>query len=189
MRVAFIDDSKQDGKRRDMGRLIALGAVAFPEQTIADYAREAEAIYAALDVPLDTELKWSPPRDSFLNSEAGREARSVLQEQLLRLAVEAEARSVVVVWDTGRTILQGRFAEQKVLEFLYERVSMCLEDDIGMMIADRPAGGRAKDDEKWLNLKNLAPSDDRIGAVLAAWRHETNRLPPQRPRPARPPGV
>jgi transposase len=28
-----------------------------------------------------------------------------------------------------------------------------------------------------------------IGAVLAAWRHETNRLPPQRPRPARPPGV
>ena len=28
-----------------------------------------------------------------------------------------------------------------------------------------------------------------IGAVLAAWRHETNRLPPQRPRSARPPGV
>jgi transposase len=27
-----------------------------------------------------------------------------------------------------------------------------------------------------------------IGAVLAAWRHETNRLPPQRPRSARPPG-
>jgi transposase len=26
-------------------------------------------------------------------------------------------------------------------------------------------------------------------AVLAAWPHETHRLPPQRPQPARPPGV
>jgi hypothetical protein len=31
------------------------------------------------------------------------------------------------------------------------------------------------------DLKRFAPSNDRIGAVLAAWRHETNRLPPQRP--------
>jgi hypothetical protein len=38
-------------------------------------------------------------------------------------------------------------------------------------------------------LKRFAPSSDIIGAVLAAWRHETNRLPPQRPRSARPPGV
>jgi hypothetical protein len=38
-------------------------------------------------------------------------------------------------------------------------------------------------------LKRFAPSNDRIGAVLAAWRYETNRLPPQRPGSARPPGV
>jgi putative DNA methylase len=34
------------------------------------------------------------------------------------------------------------------------------------------------------HLKKFAPSDDRIGAVLAGWRDETNRLPPQRPRAA-----
>ncbi len=28
-----------------------------------------------------------------------------------------------------------------------------------------------------------------IGPLLAGWWYETNRLPPQRPRPARPPGV
>ena len=39
------------------------------------------------------------------------------------------------------------------------------------------------------SLKIFAGSGDRIGAVLAAWRHETNRLPPQRLRSARPPGV
>jgi hypothetical protein len=33
-----------------------------------------------------------------------------------------------------------------------------------------------------LGLKRFAPSGDRIGAVLAARRDETNRLPPQRPR-------
>jgi hypothetical protein len=33
-------------------------------------------------------------------------------------------------------------------------------------------------------LKRFAPSDDMTGVVLAAWRHETNRLPPQRPRSA-----
>jgi len=32
-------------------------------------------------------------------------------------------------------------------------------------------------------LKKFASSYDRIGAVLAAWPDETNRLPPQRPRP------
>jgi transposase len=31
------------------------------------------------------------------------------------------------------------------------------------------------------HLKKFAPSDDKIGVLLAAWRHETNRLPPQRP--------
>jgi restriction system protein len=34
------------------------------------------------------------------------------------------------------------------------------------------------------DLKRFAPSDDMTGVVPAAWRHETNRLPPQRPRSA-----
>jgi exopolysaccharide biosynthesis polyprenyl glycosylphosphotransferase len=38
-------------------------------------------------------------------------------------------------------------------------------------------------------LKSFAPSGDMIGAGLAGWRYETNRLPPQRPWSARPPGV
>jgi hypothetical protein len=33
-------------------------------------------------------------------------------------------------------------------------------------------------------VKMFASSGDMIGAVLAGWRHETNRLPPQRPRAA-----
>jgi hypothetical protein len=36
----------------------------------------------------------------------------------------------------------------------------------------------------WVCLKSFVGSDDRIGVVLAAWRYETNRLPPQRPRSA-----
>jgi uncharacterized protein YjbI with pentapeptide repeats len=31
------------------------------------------------------------------------------------------------------------------------------------------------------NLQRFAPSDDMMGVVLAAWRDETNCLPPQRP--------
>jgi hypothetical protein len=151
VRVAFVDDSKREGKRCGMGRLVALGAVVFPERAIADYARQAEALYASLGVPSDTELKWSPPDGSFLKSEAGRRVRGSLVQRMLELAVHVDARSVVVVWDTGRaTELQGKSAEQKVLDFLYERVSMCLGNDVGMMIADKPAGGRTSDDEKWL---------------------------------------
>jgi hypothetical protein len=150
VRVAFVDDSKPYGRRSGMGRLIALGAVVFPEHAIAEYASEAEAIYTDLDVPLDAELKWSPPDGSFLKSPEGNEVRGVLVKRTLQLAVETGAGSVVVVWDTGRTTLQGQPAEQRVLKFLYERVSMCLESDIGLMIADKPAGGRVSDDEKWL---------------------------------------
>ena len=39
------------------------------------------------------------------------------------------------------------------------------------------------------NLKRFAHSGDMIWSALAAWLHETNRLPTQRPRSARPPGV
>jgi superfamily II DNA or RNA helicase len=38
-------------------------------------------------------------------------------------------------------------------------------------------------------LKSFARSGDLFEAVLAAWRHETNRLPPQRPRSTRPPSL
>ena len=40
-----------------------------------------------------------------------------------------------------------------------------------------------------MTLKRFAPSSDAVWPVLAAWRDETNRLPPQRPGSARPPGV
>jgi hypothetical protein len=40
-----------------------------------------------------------------------------------------------------------------------------------------------------LRLKRFARSGDMIGPVLAAWPDVTNRLPSQRPRSARPPGL
>ena len=43
--------------------------------------------------------------------------------------------------------------------------------------------------ERARRLKRFACSGDMIGPVLAAWPDETNRLPPQRPRSARPPGL
>jgi hypothetical protein len=38
-----------------------------------------------------------------------------------------------------------------------------------------------KEAKENLDLKKFARSDDMIGPVLAAWRDETNRVPPQRP--------
>lgn len=61
MRIAYVDDTKQQGKREGMGQLVALGAVIFDEEHVQPFAQSFRAAYDALGVPHDVELKWSPP--------------------------------------------------------------------------------------------------------------------------------
>jgi Protein of unknown function (DUF3800) len=149
VRLVFIDDSGQSvPPRRGLGELVALGGVVVPEAAVAGYATDLEVIRADLGVPADVELKWYAPRGSFLAA-AGGELVGSLRRRMLHAAIDRDVHSVVVVWDRGLVPWGRDQVARELLKYLYERVSMCLGDDVGIIIADEP-GGPARAHERWL---------------------------------------
>jgi len=153
MRLAFIDDSQQREPPRDgLGHLLALGAVIVAEDQVAGYARDLTAIRAELGVPDDEEIKWAPNKGTFLRG-ADRETVTRLRSRMLESAAAHGVRTIVVIVDHDRTYRQRTQAEVGVtiLSWLYERISMHLDDidDVGIIIADKPGGGSAQENQ-WL---------------------------------------
>ena len=67
MRLVFIDDSNQKNPlRQGMGDLIALGAVSVPEHSVPAFADDLQDIRKDLGIPDGEEIKWKPPRKSYL---------------------------------------------------------------------------------------------------------------------------
>jgi hypothetical protein len=157
MRLIFVDDSTQKGFRAGMGQLLALGAAIFPEQSVKPFDDGVKALFTKLGVPDDVEMKWSAPKGHWYKTTASPGLRDQLQDGVLTLAKELHVVTVCVIFDTGRTTLQGYEAKKQILKYLYERVSMALGDDVGIIIADKPGGG-PKDETKWLADTHLLTS-------------------------------
>ena len=92
VRLVFIDDSQQsEPPRPGLGHLLALGAVIVRDEQIAPYATTLAAIRNELGIPPGEEIKWKPPRDSFL-AKAGRELSTELRTRMLQAAIDHEIR-------------------------------------------------------------------------------------------------
>jgi hypothetical protein len=153
MRLVFIDDSQQTNPpRRGMGHLLAIGAVIVPEHQVAPFAATLAAIRTEIGIPAGEEIKWKPPKGSFL-ADAGGETALALRTRMLQAAIDHDIRSIVVVLDHSAAYTSRTQADagREILKWLFERVSMLLDDykDIGIMIADKPGGGSA-DEGRWL---------------------------------------
>jgi len=153
VRLVFIDDSEQTTvPRRGLGRLLALGAVIVPEDQVAGYAEDLVGIKADIGMPPDEEIKWKPAKNSFL-ANAGGEVVPTLRLRMLDAAGARQIKTVVVVLDHSMAYTSCGKAEvgQEILRWLYERITMHLEgeNDIGVVIADKPGGGH-KEDSRWL---------------------------------------
>ena len=154
MRVAFLDDSEQASPpRAGLGHLLAFAAAIFPEESLTPFAADLSGIVADLGIPPGEEIKWNPPRGSFLKSADG---------HLVKTLAPADARSRHrppgphgYRDHRPRRRLHQSYSKAEVgktiLKWLYERVSMHLgdHDDVGIMIADKPGGG-AKEEKRWL---------------------------------------
>jgi hypothetical protein len=153
MRVAFLDDSEQASPpRTGLGHLLAFAAAIFPEEGLAPFAEDLSGIAAGLGIPAGEEIKWNPPRGSFLKSADGQLVKA-LRRRMLEAALDHHVRTVTVIIDHGARY-QGRSKAEVgkiILEWLYERVSMHLGDHNapGIMIADKPGGG-AREEKRWL---------------------------------------
>jgi hypothetical protein len=153
MRVAFLDDSEQVNPRRaGLGNLLAFAAVIFPEEGLTSFAEDLSGIVTDLGIPPDEEIKWNPPKGSFLKGADGQLVKA-LRRRMLETALQHQVRTVTVIIDHGAVYKSWSKAQvgKTILKWLYERVSMHLGDNgnLGIMIADKPGGG-AKEEKRWL---------------------------------------
>lgn len=153
MHLVFVDDSEQQNPvRAGVGHLVALGAAIVPESKVGGYADDLAAIRSELGIPESEELKWKPPRKSFL-AQAGGEVNKALRTRMLEAAIAREITTVVVIIDHSQAYRSCTRAEvgREALKWLYERVTICLagREDVGIVVADKPGGGAA-DEGKWL---------------------------------------
>ena len=153
MRVAFLDDSEQaNSPRAGLGHLLAFAAAIFPQEGLTPFARDLSGIVAELGIPPGEEIKWHPPKGTFLKGADGQLVKT-LRRQMLEAALDHHVRTVTVIIDHGAVYRSSSKAQvgKTILKWLYERVSMHLGDhgDVGIMIADKPGGG-AKEEKRWL---------------------------------------
>jgi hypothetical protein len=149
--VFFADDSAQKGGRTGMGKLIAFGGVFVEEAQLKPLGDAIDAVAAMYGLPEGTEIKWSPAKDNWIHDNLTGADRQSFYEEILEAAAASDARAMVVVWDTGRTSLEGAGAFEKCLDYVWERVEMHLKTmgRLGIIVADRPSGGQ-KGDEAFL---------------------------------------
>lgn len=148
MRLVFIDDSERlDPPRAGLGHLVAYGGVIVPESALAPFAEPLVKLRVELGLPAGTEFKWNPPKNHPLHRKTAEQA--LARRTMLEAAASLEIKSVVVVADLS--LLPGRDdqAERELLAYLYERVTMCLANEAGVIVADEPGGGAA-DGKLWL---------------------------------------
>lgn len=155
MYLVMVDDSEEKNPRRDdLGHLVGVAGVIFPETAIAAYRDGIRALRDELGIPAGVELKWSPDDGSWLKSPDGNAIRTELRKRMLALGVEVGAASLAVVWDRKRTPSPVNEVRKKVLQYLYDKLSFTLQRNypstsIAVLIADEPGGGPA-DQKAWL---------------------------------------
>jgi len=153
MRVAFLDDSEQTSPRRaGIGDLLAFAAAIFPEHSLTPFAKDLSGIVAERGIPAGEEIKWHPPKGSFLRQADGQLVKT-LRRRMLEAALDHQVCTITVIIDHDARYQSYTKPElgKIILKWLYERVSMHLgdHDDIGIMIADKPGGG-AREEKRWL---------------------------------------
>jgi hypothetical protein len=183
--MIYVDDSGQrKPRRKHLGELVAIGGVLVPEPAVAGYAAALQQIRQDLAVPDGEEIKWKPARGTFLAS-AGGELIGELRRRMLTEAAAQNIRSAVVVWDRGHVDWENHRVGPEILKYLYERITMFLEEqrDIGIVVADEPGGG-PKAEKEWLAATlglttggtRYAPPDRVVSPILTAPSHHVPHL-------------
>ena len=104
--------------------LLGLGAVIFPEEDLRAFSTSMKALREEHNIPQHVEFKWSMPDGdkNYFRTRNEKSLQDLIRTRSIELAIEHHAVATVVVWDLGRTTLQGERAEARVLRYLYERI-------------------------------------------------------------------
>ena len=167
MDLFFADDARQrKPSRPGMGPLVSIGGIYVPSQAVGNLERAIETLCADYGFPPREEFKWSPGRKLWMRDKLVREDRQEFFIRMLNLARDSEVKAIVVVEDTDYGTATGApCAEEDVARLFLERVHKLLDKvgAEGLVIVDRPSGGRADEDRFLANcLETLQSGTDYV---------------------------
>jgi hypothetical protein len=158
----FADDAKQGKPTRErMGSLVAIGGIVVPGDRLQSLEQEISRACDAAGFPPGEEFKWSPRRDQWMYANLVEDARRDFFREVLRLAADHGAEALVVIDDTsyGKAISDAPNHETDVTRMFLERADNYLRwtrvNDHGVVIADRPGGGRLEEDKFLLDCLEM----------------------------------
>ena len=128
-----------------MGPLVGAGALIVPDVKVRELEAAISGCCDRQGFPPGDEFKWSPSRGTWMHTSLQDSDRLFFFLQIAALLNEAGCRAVAVIADRDHNpAISGRTPEQDTVAMLIERVANRLraDRDIGLVIADRPGGGR-----------------------------------------------
>lgn len=174
--VFFADDARQrDPYRPGMTSLVGTGFLHVPGDAVRDLEAELWELCDDTGFPDgdEGEFKWSPDADLWMYDNLVDQAREDFFTEALETARDHGASFTVVVDDvSGRTATDATNHQMDVTNMLIERAQWELdhEDRTGMVVVDRPSGGRA-DETDFLRdcLETLTEGTDYLGLERIAF--------------------
>jgi hypothetical protein len=135
-----------------MGPLIGIGGIAVPSQEVHRLEQAIGTLCDEYDFPPKEVFKWSFGRECWMRDSLVNEKRKTFFVELLSLIKQSEVTGIVVIEDTNFATATGApNAEVDVISLFFERMNKLLTKKMteGIVIADRPSGGR-RDEDRFL---------------------------------------
>ena len=167
MKFLFADDSRQrTPTRQGLGSLISIGGIIIDYNQIYNLENSINELCRNTGFPLREEFKWSPGRELWMHQNLIGNARKVFFEQIISLISQVNSRFLMVVEEENCTPTNvGVTNEDDAIILFLERFHLYLNryNSYGIVIVDRPSGGRRDEDHFLLNcLETLQEGTDYI---------------------------
>lgn len=160
--LLFLDDSKQnDAPRHGIGGLVAIGGISVAASQANELnLRLAEECLSKFGLPSDAPFKWSPPKKSWFKKNLSDEQRGELLKHVLTIVKEYDPSAIVSLCELATSPLAGADThEMSALLMVMERFHTSIGfADTGIIIIDRPAGGKTDEESYLTTCADIAAS-------------------------------
>ena len=163
MDVFFADDSRQRRPSRPgLGSLVAIGGLHVPDKSVRTLERAIDTFCADWGFPPGEEFKWSPGEELWMRTNLVEDRRRDFFKNVLNQGALDGATATVIIEDTGYQCAtpEAPNAEVDVTRLFLERVEHLLKrkGTEGIVVVDRPGGGRAAEDKFLANCLETVQS-------------------------------
>ena len=150
MLLFFADDAKQlKPSRAGMGPLAGAGAICVRDEDVRVLELQLSKLCSDSGFPDGEEFKWSPGRELWMRDNLRDAAREDFYHRALQIGHERGVVATVVIADTDAVdvVTEKRLSEADVTRVLLEAIHLQIPlEGNGLVVADRPGGGRAEED-------------------------------------------